>query len=77
MNTASRAEKMKKLQRQIAAMHPLAMEIVSEEFSDANRRKFLEGVPIWMLFELSDVFNRLCAEDRRELKASKPVVKRK
>jgi hypothetical protein len=72
MTQAQRAEKMNKLQKQIAAMHPLAMEIISDEFSDANRRRFLEGVPIWMLLELSDALNRLCAEDRRKLKARKP-----
>jgi hypothetical protein len=71
MNREERAEKMTKLQKQIAAMHPLAMELVSEEFTVADRRKFLEGVPIWMIFELSDALNRLCADDRRKLKAKR------
>jgi hypothetical protein len=77
MNRAERADTMKRLQKQIAAMHPLAMNLMSEHFPARPRRKFLEGVPIWAILELSDAFNRLCAEDRRELKASKPITKRK
>lgn len=68
MTQATRARKMQQLQKQIAAMHPLALELVSEEFTAANRRKFLEGVPIWMIFELSDALTQLCAEDRKKLK---------
>ena len=62
---------MEKLQKQIAAMHPLALELLSEEFTATDRRKFLEGVPFWMMFELSDALTRLCADDRRELKAKR------
>lgn len=77
MNRAERAEKMKKLQKQIAAMHPLALDLVSDAFSAADRRKFLEGVPFWMIFELSDALHRLTAEDRRALKPTKTTAKRK
>ncbi|MEO7134618.1 MAG: hypothetical protein ABI024_10405 [Vicinamibacterales bacterium] len=59
---------MKQLQKQIEAMHPLALELISDEFSLADRRKFLEGVSFWMMFELSDALNKLCAEDRKTLK---------
>ena len=67
MTEAVRARKMKQLQKQIEAMHPLALELVSDEFSDAERRKFLEGVSFWMMFELSDALNKLCADDRKKL----------
>jgi hypothetical protein len=77
MTQAARARKMQQLQKQIAAMHPLALALVSDEFTPANRRKFLEGVPFWMIFELSDSLNRLCAEDRQELKAAQSKSKRK
>ena len=69
MIQAVRAQKIAKLQKQIAAMHPLALELVSEEFTATDRRKFLEGVPFWMMFELSDALAKLCADDRRALKA--------
>ena len=36
-----------------------------------NRRKFLEGVSFWMMFELSDALNKLCADDRKKLKSKK------
>lgn len=68
MNQADRSRKMTQLQKQIEAMHPLAMELVSDEFTDANRRKFLEGVSFWMMFELSDALNKLCADDRKQLR---------
>jgi hypothetical protein len=42
---------------------------MSDEFSPADRRKFLEGVSFWMMFELSDALNKLCADDRKKLKA--------
>jgi len=71
MIRAVRDQKIKKLQKQIAAMHPLALELVSKEFSVADRRLFLEGVPFWMMFELSDALTKLCADDRRELKAKR------
>ncbi len=71
MTATVRASKMQKLQKQIAAMHPLALELVSDEFSVADRRKFLEGVPFWMIFELSDALNTLCADDRKKLKTRK------
>jgi hypothetical protein len=77
MTKATRFRKMQQLQKQIEAMHPLAIELVSDEFTDAERRKFLEGVSFWMMFELSDAFNRLCADDRRQLKAAKATAKRK
>jgi hypothetical protein len=77
MTQAARARKMQQLQKQIAAMHPVALELVSDEFTAANRRRFLEGVPIWMIIELSDSLNRLCAEDRRELKPTKSKSKPK
>jgi len=67
MTQAVRARKMKQLQKQIEAMHPLALQLVSDEFSVAERRKFLEGVSFWMMFELSDALNRLCADDRKKL----------
>lgn len=62
---------MKQLQKQIQAMHPLALALVSDEFSVADRRKFLEGVSFWMMFELSDALNKLCADDRKKLKTRK------
>lgn len=68
MTQAVRLQKMKQLQKQIEAMHPLALELVSDQFSAAERRKFLEGVSFWMMFELSDALNRLCADDRKKLK---------
>lgn len=71
MTHAARAKKINQLQKQIEAMHPLALELVSDEFSHADRRKFLEGVSFWMMFELSDALNKLCAEDRKKLKAKK------
>lgn len=71
MTQAARVRKIKQLQTQIEAMHPLALELVSGEFTVAERRKFLEGVSFWMMFELSDALNRLCAEDRRLLKPTK------
>ena len=77
MTKAARSRKMKQLQQQIEAMHPLAIELVSDEFTNAERRKFLEGVSFWMMFELSDALHRLCADDRRQLSATKPTVKRK
>jgi hypothetical protein len=69
MLRAVRAQKIEKLQKQIAAMHPLALELISGEFTATDRRKFLEGVPFWMMFELSDALAKLCADDRRALKA--------
>jgi hypothetical protein len=71
MTAATRARKMKLLQKQIEAMHPLALELVSDEFSATDRRKFLEGVSFWMMFELSDALNKLCADDRKKLKPGK------
>jgi len=71
MDKAVRAKKFAKLQKQIAAMHPLALELTSDEFSVADRRKFLEGVPFWMIFELSDALNKLSADDRKRLKLGK------
>lgn len=68
MTQAVRARKMKQLQKQIEAMHPLALEVVSEDFTVAERRKFLEGVSFWMMFELSDALNELCADDRKKLR---------
>jgi hypothetical protein len=68
MSAAARSRKMKQLQKQIEAMHPLALELMSDEFSSADRRKFLEGVSFWMMFELSDALNTLCADDRKQLK---------
>ena len=62
---------MQQLQKQIEAMHPLAIALVSDEFSSAERRKFLEGVSFWMMFELSDALNKLCAEDRKNLELRK------
>ena len=67
MTQAARLLKMKQLQKQIEAMHPLALELVSDEFTATDRRKFLEGVSFWMMFELSDALNKLCADDRRKL----------
>jgi hypothetical protein len=75
MTQAARARKMQQLQQQIEAMHPLALEIVSDAFTTANRRKFLEGVPFWMIFELSDALNKLCADDRKKLAAKKVTTK--
>jgi hypothetical protein len=74
---AARARKMKQLQKLIEEMHPLALELVSDEYSVAERRKFLEGVSFWMMFELSDALNKLCADDRKKLghKATKPSRK--
>jgi hypothetical protein len=77
MTKAARSRKIKQLQKQIEAMHPLALELTSDEFTNAERRKFLEGVSFWMMFELSDAFNGLCAEDRRKLKATAATAKRK
>jgi hypothetical protein len=71
MTSVVRVRKMKQLQKQIEAMHPLALELVSNEFSAAERRKFLEGVSFWMMFELSDALNKLCADDRKKLKSKK------
>lgn len=71
MTHAARTKKIKLLQKQIEAMHPLALELVSDEFSQADRRKFLEGVSFWMMFELSDALNKLCADDRKKLKTKK------
>lgn len=67
MTQAARVRKIKQLQKQIEAMHPLALELVSDEFTVAERRKFLEGVSFWMMFELSDALNKLCAADRKRL----------
>lgn len=75
MSQAARVRKMKQLQKLIAAMHPLAIELVSEEFSAAERRKFLEGVSFWMMFELSDALNRLCADDRKKLEVKATTKK--
>jgi len=75
MTNATRARKMKHLQKQIEAMHPLALEIISSEFSPADRRKFLEGVSFWMMFELSDALNKLCADDREKLGTIEPKKK--
>jgi hypothetical protein len=77
MIRAVRTQKMEKLQKQIAAMHPLALELLSEEFTATDRRKFLEGVPFWMMFELSDALTRLCADDRRKLKGKQGRPSRK
>jgi hypothetical protein len=71
MTQAGRLRKMRRLQKQIEAMHPLALDLVSDEFSTAERRKFLEGVSFWMMFELSDALNKLCADDRKKLKSKK------
>jgi hypothetical protein len=71
MTQAAKARKMKQLQKQIEAMHPLALELVSDEFSVAERRKFLEDVSFWMMFELSDALNKLCADDRKKLGKAK------
>ena len=71
MTQAARIRKMKQLQNLIEAMHPLALELVSDEFTKADRRKFLEGVSFWMIFELSDALNKLCADDRKKLKSRK------
>lgn len=68
MTQAARARTIKQLQKQIEAMHPVATALVSEEFSSAERRKFLEGVSFWMMFELSDALAKLCADDRKRLK---------
>ena len=76
MTEGVRARKMKQLQKQIEAMHPLALELASDEFSDAERRKFLEGVSFWMMFELSDALNKLCADDRKKLGKSKKTSSR-
>jgi hypothetical protein len=75
MTQAARLRTMKQLQKQIEAMHPLALEIVSDEFSLADRRRFLEGVSFWMMFELSDALNKLCADDREKLRTSAPTKK--
>lgn len=77
MTKAARIRKMRQLQKQIEAMHPLAIELVSEEFTDGERRKFLEGVSFWMMFELSDALNKLCADDRKNLKATTKNTKTK
>jgi hypothetical protein len=74
MTQAARARKLQQLQKQIAAMHPVAIEIVSKAFTVAERRKFLEGVPFWMMFELSDALNKLCADDRKKLKPRKKLA---
>ena len=78
MTQTGRLRKMKQLQKQIEAMHPLAMELVSDDFTTADRRKFLEGVSFWMMFELSDALNKLCADDRKKLtgKATTKITKR-
>jgi len=70
MTHATRIRKMKQLQKQIEAMHPLALELVSDEFTNADRRKFLEGVSFWMMFELSDALQKLCADDRKHIKGN-------
>jgi hypothetical protein len=75
MTQGARARKMHQLQQQIEAMHPIAIEMVSDAFTPANRRRFLEGVPFWMIFELSDALNKLCAEDRKKLAAKKATTK--
>ena len=75
MTQAARVRTMKQLQKQIEAMHPLALELVSDEFSVAERRKFLEGVSFWMMFELSDALNKLCADDREKLRTIDPKKK--
>lgn len=74
MTQAARVRKIKQLQKQIEAMHPLALELISGEFTTADRRKFLEGVSFWMMFELSDALNKLCADDRRKLSPPKPLT---
>jgi hypothetical protein len=71
MTHAMRVRKMKLLQKQIEAMHPLALDLVSDQFTVADRRKFLEGVPFWMMFELSDALNKLCADDRKKLRTKR------
>jgi len=71
MTQAARVRKIRQLQKQIEAMHPLALDLVSDQFTAADRRKFLEGVSFWMMFELSDALHRLCAEDRRKLSPTK------
>lgn len=71
MTRADKLRKMKQLQKQIEAIHPLAMELVSDQFTEPDRRKFLEGVSFWMMFELSDALNKLCADDRKKLKPRK------
>ena len=71
MTQAARVRTMKQLQKQIEATHPLALKLVSDEFSAADRRKFLEGVSFWMMFELSDALNQLCADDRKKLERRK------
>ena len=70
MTDAARTRKMKLLQKQIEAMHPLALELIADEFSPADRRRFLEGVSFWMMFELSDALNKLCADDREKLRTT-------
>ena len=69
MTQAARARKIRQLQQQIGRMHPLATELVSDQFTATDRRKFLEGVSFWMMFELSDALNTLCADDRKKLAA--------
>ena len=66
---------MHQLQKQIEAMHPLALELISDKFSPGDRRKFLEGVSFWMMFELSDALNKLCADDRENLRTIDPKKK--
>lgn len=75
MTDVARARKIKQLQKHIEAMHPLALELISEKFSVAERRKFLEGVSFWMMFELSDALNKLCADDRQQLRTTDPKKK--
>ncbi len=71
-----KAKKMRQLQQQIEAMHPLALELMSGEFTTTDRRKFLEGVSFWMMFELSDALNELCADDRKKLGAKATTPRR-
>lgn len=75
MTNAARVRTMKQLQKQVEAMHPLALALMSDEFSQAERRKFLEGVSFWMMFELSDALNKLCADDREKLRTIDPKNK--
>jgi hypothetical protein len=72
MTQADKLRTIKQLQKQIEAMHPLALEVVSERFTVADRRKFLEGVSFWMMFELSDALHTLCADDRKKLNKRQP-----
>jgi hypothetical protein len=77
MTQAARTRKIRDLQRQIEAMHPLAIELVSDQFTATDRRKFLEGVSFWMMFELSDALNTLCADDRRKLGAQRTRTRKR